>query len=99
MPENAARDRPEGSAAPRRPAGFPPPRRQYHPAHGRLLPGGNLSVPVTGPGPDGGRWDGDMEIRPDHPNYAAWREAIEQREAYSAALARPRAVRDERPRR
>lgn len=48
----------------------------YHPEFGHLLDNGNLLVPVSGMTQEGERVDGRIEIASDHPNYAAWLNAM-----------------------
>ena len=58
----------------------------YYPHLGRVLPNGTLCVPTSGRSEEGGFWEGETQIGPNHPCYVEWREAINDKEWYLAAL-------------
>jgi len=49
-----------------------PVNKNYYPEFAQLLANGNLSVKTAGTSEDGEHWDGDEEIRPQHPLFAEW---------------------------
>ena len=53
--------------------------KTYYPFTGRVLPNGDLRIPIAGIAPDGERWDGYETVTHAHPNYDEWRELIEKR--------------------
>lgn len=58
----------------------------YHPQFGTILANGNLRIPTSGQADDGEKWDGTVEIAPDHPNYSAWYQAVQDKECSIQAM-------------
>lgn len=51
-----------------------------HPRFGRLLPNGNLLIPLTEWGEKGEMFDSQIEISQQHPQYVVWLRAINEKE-------------------
>ena len=72
--------------------------KAYYPFTGRVLPNGDLRIPIAGTTTDGERWDGYETVTQGHPRYAEWRALIEKRGPLVEAIRHQRQQRREQRR-